>query len=156
MTVSAKGRRLLGTAMTNSLEANALCNQIDAASDQVVNVPVEDLAAGADIAARPVAALPTAMTLVSASLLAQGAFAGIDAGNTMVVDIKDGAGNTIITKTYNNVTVPVANAANDLGTPDATQKLLTANEVVTMSITNGATANPPAMVLQLTFRRTLP
>jgi hypothetical protein len=155
MTISAKGRRLLATAMTNQAEAKALADKIDGAASQQSLIAIEDLAADADIANRPVFAAPTAMTLESAALIAQGAFAGIDAGNTMVVTLKDGAGNTIVTKTYNNVTVPTNSGVNDLGTLDATQKILTANELVTLSITNGATANPPAMLLRLTFGRTV-
>jgi len=43
------------------------------------------------------------------------------------------------------------NALNDLGALDATHKVLTAGETVSLAITNGATANPPPMRLVIRY-----
>lgn len=122
--------------------------------DEVVLIPIEDLAAGADIAARPVYVNPLAGTLISIGILAQGSYAGVDAGNTMVVAITDAAANSIVSKTFDNVTVPTNSGFDDLGTLDVTHKILTASEIVKVAITNGATANPPGLFLVLRFRPT--
>jgi hypothetical protein len=113
-------------------------------------IEIADLAAGADIAATTKFATPVAAELQSAHLLLQGASAGVDAGNTVVVALTDAAGNTIVTKTY-GATPPTANALNNLGTLDATHKVLTAGEVVKLAITQGATADLPACTLVLRY-----
>lgn len=122
-------------------------------ANRTVLIAVEDLAADADITSRIVAAFPTAVTLVSAALIAQGSFAGVDNSNTMAVTLKQGS-NTIVTKTYNGTTVPTDNGVNDLGALDGTFKSVAANVPVTLTITNGSTANPPSMLLRLTYRPT--
>lgn len=119
--------------------------------EQIVFIPIENLAADADIAARPVFAAPRAGVLLSAALLAQGSFTGVDNSNTMVVLLDDGT-NTIVTRTYNASTVPTNNGVNDLGSLSETHQVLTANEIVRLSITNGTAADPPAMLLRLVFR----
>jgi predicted RecA/RadA family phage recombinase len=120
---------------------------VNAASPTVLTFAVEDLAAGADIADRVLAALPRGGQIVSAGFVANGSFAGVDGSNTMVLALTDGAGNTICTTTYNAVTVPTNNGYNTCGIPDATHSLLTAGETFRLSITNGSTANPPAGTL---------
>lgn len=145
---------------TNGTQATAiLAAQADATAalnvafrDKYSLIPIEDLAAGADIAARVVFAHPGAGQLVSVGILAVGAYAGVDAGNTMVVAITDGAGNSIVSKTFNNTTVPTDNGYDNLGTLDVTHKVLTAAETVKMALTNGATANPPGLFLCIRFR----
>lgn len=78
---------------------------------------------------------------------------GVD--GTGLQALKDaGDTNTIVTKTYNNVTVPTNNGVNDLGALDATHKVLAANEIVHLTVTCGTTADPPAMLLRLVFRPT--
>lgn len=124
-----------------------------AAVKRVHTYQIEDLAAGADIVARPILAVPTGMsaTLVSASIISQGAPAGIDDANTCVIVLTDGT-NTIVTKTYNTGTAfPASGASGDLGTLDATHKILTAGEKLCLAVTNGATANTPAFMLQLVY-----
>lgn len=121
------------------------------AKTHFITVPIEDLAAGADIAARAVFAVPAGMTatLVKASLIMQGAAAGVDAGNTCVVVLSDGT-NTIVTKTYNDAApMPAENAEGDLGALDAEHKVLAAGERLHFAVTNGATADTPKMVLQV-------
>ena len=89
---------------------------------------------------------------MSVGYLAAGTdFGTIDDGNTSVFAVTDGAGNAIVTKTYNTATQPTGNALNDLGGLDGTHKVLTAGEVVKLAITNGATAKTPAGYLVLRF-----
>ena len=123
----------------------------DAHAEQVIRIPVENLAAGADISARPVFVHPRACTLVSAGILTEGSPAGVDDSNTAVVALKDDAGNTIVTKTYNTGTQPPSSDYEDLGTLDETHKVLTAAEHVTLDVTQGATADLPAFSLVLRF-----
>lgn len=121
----------------------------------VLTFPIEDLAAGADIADRVLAAFPRGGQVLRAGFVANGTFGGIDAANTAVFALTDGAGNTICSITYNNVTVPVNNGYSTLGTPDATHSLLTANETFRVSITNGATANlpPGTLIVEVLLNR---
>lgn len=72
----------------------------------------------------------------------------------MVVALTDGAGNAIVSKTFDNVTIPTNSGYDDLGALDATHKILTASEIVKVAVTNGATANPPSLFLVLRFRPT--
>jgi hypothetical protein len=119
-----------------------------AADLQIVRHQVENLAAGADIADIPVFVVPTGYTatLVSATLLSQGTPAGIDAGNTCAVNIEVGA-TSMAAKTFSNLVVfPTSDAAALTLTADLTA---TTGQVVTASVTNGATADPPAFLLQL-------
>lgn len=120
-------------------------------AEQTVIVRVEDLAAGADIAARPVFVHPRAVTLVSVGILTEGAPAGVDNDNTAVLALADDAANAIVTKTYNTATQPPTADYEDLGALDGTHKVLTAGEHVTLSVTQGATANLPAFSVILRY-----
>lgn len=116
----------------------------------IIDVSIEDLAAGADIADRPVFVVPVGYTfeLTEAQIIMQGSTAGVDNSNTSVVAIEVGA-TGIASKTYNTGTQPPASgAAGSLGTiANATRA---AGDVITFSVTNGATADLPAFVLQIT------
>ena len=118
---------------------------------QLYFFPVEDLAAGGDIAARVLATVPTGyeLTILDAKIIPNGDDAGIDASNTCVVALANGS-NTIVTKTYNGtVTFPDSNAAGSLGTLSATYQKIAAGGTLKLSVTNGATANTPPFVVQL-------
>ena len=123
-------------------------------TEQVILVPIEALGAGADLSALTMAAHPRANTLVSLGYLSggDGDFGTIDDSNTAVFLVTDGT-NTIVTKTYNTGTQPVANTLNDLGTLDVTHKVLTAGEIIKLAITNGTSAKTPAGYLVI---RTIP
>ena len=112
-------------------------------------IQVEDLAAGADIAARSEMTAPlSGATILKAGIVLKAASAGVDAGNATTVALKDKAGNTIVTKTYDDAPVPpAAGIYDDLGAIDATHGILTANEVVEIVITQGATADFPAFII---------
>jgi len=110
-------------------------------AEQMVIIPSEDLAAGGDIADRLAFVHPRAVTLTSIGIMFDGAPAGVDDANTSVILLEDDASNAIVTKTYNTATQPPTSDYEDLGTLDATHKVLTAGEHVLFSITNGATAD---------------
>lgn len=116
---------------------------------RVTVINVENLAAGADFSARAEFAAPAEGAEISKiGIVPQGASAGIDDANTAVLAIADGAGNAIVTRTFNTGTQPpAANVYASLGALDATNKILTANEVVTLAATQGATADLPAFLL---------
>lgn len=129
--------------------------QLNAASLFVYHYEIEDLNAGANIAARPIFAVPTGytITLTSADIVPQGDDEGVDESNTCAVSVLNGS-NAIVTQTYNNVAesgvaFPNAGIVGNLGTLNATHKVLAAGAVVKLSVTNGTTANPPGMMLRL-------
>lgn len=109
----------------------------------VNNIAVEDLAADADITTRPIFTVPSnAFTISSIGILTHGAPAGVDDSNTVVITIKDDAGNTIVSKTYNTSTQPPDSDFEDLGT--IAYASCDAAEHLTLTITQGTTANMPA------------
>lgn len=119
----------------------------------VLSYQVEDLAAGADIANRVIFAAPAGLdvTLVSAAIIPQGAAAGIDDSNKCVIALSDGT-SAIVSKEYDADPVfPAAAAVTDLGALDETAKVLAAGEKLYLSVTNGATANPPGFMLQVVY-----
>ncbi len=124
------------------------------ARKSVLSYQIEDLSAGADIANRVIFQAPSGIdvTLVSAAIIPQGSAAGVDDSNTCVIALADGSGNSIVSKTYNTGTaIPAAGVLGDLGVLDATYKALAAGEKLALSITNGTTANPPALMLQVVY-----
>jgi hypothetical protein len=123
------------------------------ASSNVISYQIEDLAAGADIATRAVFECPTGkkITITDAKIISQGSASGIDNSNTCVVQILNGT-NSIVSKTYNATTAFLANnVSGSLGTLSSTYKVLAAGEKLHLVITNGATANPPAFMLQVDY-----
>lgn len=135
-----------------TLASNGAATLNAAHAEQTVLIPLATLGAGADLAATIQFAHPRACTLTSIGYLAAGSdFGTIDGSNTSVFAVTDGAGNTIVSKTYNAGTQPVASALNDLGALDGTHKVLTAAETVSLAITNGGTAKTPAGFLVVRF-----
>lgn len=110
---------------------------------------VENLAAGADIADRPIFAAPAGgAVLQKVGIVPQGASAGVDDANTAVITVEDASGNAIVTKTYNTGTQPPgASVYGDLGSLTAANAVLTANEVVRLDVTQGAMADLPGFVV---------
>lgn len=108
-----------------------------------------DLAAGADIADAPVGAAAFNGTLVAAKVISTGAAAGVDDANTSVFAIKVGV-TTLASKTYDTANAfPAAGVADDLTLGEAVS--VATDDVITLSVTNGATANLPIFVVQLFF-----
>ena len=143
-------------AATRALFDDGIWTRAKLASDaltHILNYQVEDLAMGADIADRVIFFAPTGIdaTIVSASIIPQGDDAGVDDTNTCVIKLSDGT-NTIVEKTYNeSVGFPDAAAEGSLGTLDEDYVGLAAGEKLYLSVTNGATANPPAFMLQVVY-----
>lgn len=149
---------ILGTALTAASAAGELIavKTAGAAGESgdvlVLTYNIAELAAGADLAATPFAVIPPnkKFTVLNAQIIALGANAGIDADNTCVVALKNGA-TVIATKTFNAVTTfPASGAASTLtlsGT--AAELVVDAGEFLSVAVTNGATADPPATVLQV-------
>jgi len=109
---------------------------------------VEDLGAGADIAARAIHGFDQDGWIVSARIVNQATTAtGIDAGNTCVVALAVTAG-AVASKTYTNTVVfPAANTQDSLGT--ITNPHCPKGDVVTLAVTQGATANAGPFLLQI-------
>lgn len=123
------------------------------AKTHVLSIQVPDLDAGADITTRAAFEVPAGLTatVTDARIIMQGAAAGVDDANTCVISILNGA-NAIATATYNTATaMPDENASGSLGALDAAKKVLAAGSKLHYTVTNGATANPPAMVLQVAY-----
>ena len=117
---------------------------------QVVSYQVEDLAAGVDIANRPIFVVPAGYTfdITAAQIIMQGASAGIDDDNLAAVSIELG-GVAIAAVEYDTAGQPAASgAAGSLGT--ITEGLLAAGDVLQLSVTQGVAADLPAFVLQVT------
>jgi hypothetical protein len=119
-------------------------------------IPFENLAAGADIAARPAFISKLAAVISEVGILTQGAPAGVDDANTAVIAITDSAGNSIVSKTYNTANQPPDAAYASLGTVSATHGILTAGEVVKAAVTQGATADLPAFFLFIRYKEIIP
>lgn len=123
------------------------------AKTKILSYQIEDLGAGADITNRVIFVAPAGIdvTLVNASIIPQGTAAGVDDGNTSVIALTDGT-NTIVSVTYDaDPGFPAAGTIANLGALDPTYKVLSAGEKLVLSITNGATANIPALMLQITY-----
>lgn len=134
-------------------EAVTLAKLDAGARQHIYMYQVEGLQAGADIADRVIFAVPPGVdaTLISVSIAAQGAAAGIDDDNKCVVALTDGT-NSIVSAEYKvDPAFPAAAAVASLGELAADYKVLSAGEKLYLSVTNGATANPPAFLLQVVY-----
>ena len=109
----------------------------------------EDLAAGSDIANRPIFVNPKAVTIESIGILTQGAPAGIDDSNTVVIEIKDDAGNILVSKTYDTGTQPPTDDYEDLG--NLNNASLAAAEHLELNVTQGTTANLPIVAIVIEY-----
>ena len=151
----------LGTAMTAAAAAGVLIAVktpcAGAVGDvtvesavHVVTMPISDLSADADITSTPLFVVPTGYTfeVLAVDIISQGTAEGIDADNTCVLAVANGS-DAIAGVTYNAITVfPAAGAAGSLGV--ITNKDCAAGDVISLAVTNGATANPPGFIVQIT------
>lgn len=122
-------------------------------SPKLWSYQTEDLAAAGSIAARPLLAAPAGHRIVihNVSIIPQAAFAGVDAANTCAITIGDGT-NTLVAKTYNNVTTPpAAGAIDSLGAITEAYKAISGAEKLTLAIACGTTANPPVLMIQIMY-----
>lgn len=130
-----------------------LAKLADTAKTHIMNYITDDLGAGVDQDHKPMLVVPTGMvlTVTSAYMIPLGAGAGIDDGNNCIVGISDGT-NSIAAIAYDSDPgFPAENSVNSLGALDGTHKILAAGEKLCVSITNGATANPPKMIVQVAY-----
>ena len=100
---------------------------------------VPQLGAGVDDSDRPILACPDTATVKSIGILYNGAPADIDDDNTAVITIKNGAGDTIGSITYDTTNQPTTNGYDSID--GSLSESLAAGEVWTADITQGATAN---------------
>jgi len=123
------------------------------AKTHIFTYQIEDLGAGVDISDRVIFFAPAGIdvTLVSASIIPLGTSAGIDDSNNCLVGLTDGTNSIVATAWDSSPAFPSVGTVNSLGTVDATYKVLSAGEKLVLNVTNGATANPPAMMLQVVY-----
>lgn len=120
---------------------------------QFLNYQVENLAADGDISGRVLLEIPTGYTatILGGRIISHGTAAGVSDANPCSISLTDGT-NTIVTNTYNTSNpFPANNVASPFGALNATYKILTAGEKIALSVTNGATADLPAFMLQVTY-----
>jgi len=108
---------------------------------------IEDLAAGADISDRAIFGSQYGRNFSKVTITTHGDPAGIDDANTAVLTLKNGAGSTIVTKTYDTANQPPSNDAADLGALSITS--IEANDTIRLTLTQGADANMPPFALTL-------
>ncbi len=121
----------------------------------VAVIPVADLAAGADIATVNAFISMLVSEIEEIGIMTKGTAVDVDDSNTAVIAIADSAANVIVSKTYDTANQPPDGAYESLGTLDATHKVLTAGEIVTMAVTQGATADLPAFDVIIKYKNTL-
>lgn len=151
VTFTGAGNSLVGVAQ-DVVAANEIILRIDPSGPGVKTAThaVEDLAAGADIAARAVHTFEKDGWIVSARVVNQAtAAAGIDNSNTCVMTLATGAG-TVVAETFDaTTTFPAANAAQDLGSVSNVH--VGAGNVLTLAVTNGTTADPGPFVVEIDY-----
>ena len=123
------------------------------AKTHVLNYQVENLAANADITDRPIFEVPAGMaaTLTSAVIISQGTAEGIDGGNKCTIKLTDGTNTIVEYDIDGDPAFPADGASASLGELSATHKVLAAGDKLELSVTNGANADPPAFMLQITY-----
>lgn len=151
LTFTAAGNSYIGV-LQDVPAANEAIVRIDPLLARVKTVThqVEDLAAGADIAARAAHHFNSPGWLVAARVVNQAtAAAGIDNSNTCVVAISTDAGSVVSTTFNATTTFPAANTRLDMGALSNTA--VRAGYVMTVAVTNGATANPGPFLVEIDF-----
>lgn len=133
-------------------DVGALIREFNLLAD-VTLLPVEDLAAGADIAARALFKVPARCTsgifVIEADAIHQANSVGVDGSNTAIITLRNitqGVDIATVTLTANvtannrsALTITAANA-------DAA-----ANDIIGIVVTQGATANMGALTIQMTW-----
>jgi len=117
---------------------------------KTVTTLIEDLGAGADISARAIHGFDQAVWIVGARVVNQTtASAGINDANTCVVALSTGAG-TVASKTFDTANpFPGVNASASMGA--MTNAHAIAGSVLSVAVTNGATANPGTFLVEADY-----
>lgn len=151
LTFTSAGNSYVGL-VQDHVTTNEIILRLDTTRAKVKTVThaVEDLAAGADIAARAIHVFEKEGWIVSARVVNQAtAAAGIDNSNTCVVAVNAG-GSAAASKTFDaTTTFPSANAVSDMGT--ISNAHVAAGGVMTLAVTNGATADPGPFVVEVDY-----
>ena len=151
LSFTATGNSYLGV-VEDLISAGEIMLRIDPTHSQVKTIThaVENLAAGADIAARAVHRFDRDAWVVGARIVNQAtASAGIDDSNTCVVTLATGAG-TVATDTFDSTTTfPTTNTSADLGA--ISNAHAAAGSVLTLAVTNGAAADPGGFLVEIDY-----
>jgi hypothetical protein len=105
----------------------------------------EDLAAGADITARPIFGSQYGRTFSKITMVTKGQPVGISDASIARVSLANGAGSTIVSKTFDTANQPPTNGAIDLGPLLITS--IAANDIITLTVAQGSNANLPPFAL---------
>ena len=106
----------------------------------------ENPAAGADLSDIPIGVAVGAGTISKVSIISLGAAAGVDDANSSVFALKVGA-TSKANKSFNTaVAFPASGAAADM---TITSAAVVEDDVLLLSVTNGATADLPAFMVQV-------
>lgn len=118
-----------------------------AANTRTFKTEIENLAAGADISTRAFFRVPQACVVTSAYLVnKETASTGVDGSNTLVVLLANATGPATIA-TLTKTSDVTANSATSLGS--LTNTSLAAGDIVTVAVTDGATADPGPFVVEV-------
>ena len=108
---------------------------------------IPNLAPGSDISGLPIYGSGYDRSFSKIGILTKGVPSNINDSNTVVLTIKNGAAQTVLTKTYNTSNQPPTNDFEDLGTILISD--ISANDKLTIDITQGTAANMPAFSIIL-------
>ena len=113
---------------------------------------VEDLGAGVDIADRAIFKVPAGYnaTVLSIEAVPIGSAAGIDDANTCVIVLKNGA-SAMATKTFDTAVAFPADGGAGVSLGTIANAACASDARWFLSVTNGATANPPMFLLEVTY-----
>lgn len=151
LTFSAAGNSYVGVVQDFVSSGNIILRtDTDRRLVKTITHAVENLAAGADIAARAIHGFDKEGWIVEARITNQAtAAAGIDASNTCVVTIAIDAG-AVVAETFDDVTTfPGTNTQKTLGALANTHA--NAGDVLTAAVTNGTTADPGAFLIEVDY-----
>lgn len=125
---------------------------IDAGKIQLTLIPIADLAAGADLADVPIFCSPFGCELIDIGILTTAAVVDVDDGNTVVITVANENDDTIVTVTYDADPGPPDTNYESLGALAAAYKYLAAEEFITLTVTQGATADLPAFYVVIVHK----
>lgn len=153
--IALTGAASAGSVVTVKMLNTSITNGVDAPLVQTFAYTAADLDAGADITDAIIGVVPAgyAATVADAQVISTGAAAGVDAENTSVVTLEVGS-----TK-FAEVTFDATNAFPAAGVAEAIPLIpaaveLEAGSVLLLTVTNGATANLPVFMVQITLTLT--
>lgn len=136
------------TSYPGSAEYEALIQQNGTV--QTLLYQVEDLGAGVDFTARIIWSPSVASYITAIKVLFYAATASVDVSNTFVVTVAN-ATSAVTIGTLTKTTTSTANTAASLTLTAANQDVA-ASDVITLAVTQGATANAGTFGIQIEYR----